>query len=62
MKILKRKNLLGGDNILENTILQRFFSIVIIGYFGIKIIYGLFFGFYPQKYYYRNFLYFCYFI
>ena len=27
---------------------------IIIGYFGIKIIYGFFFNFYPSKYYYRN--------
>jgi hypothetical protein len=44
----------GGDNTLNNNQLQLFISIIIIGYFGIKIIYGLFFNYYPQKYYNRN--------
>jgi hypothetical protein len=42
-----------GGNI-ENNRLQLFISIAIIGYFGVKIIYGLFFNFYPHKYYNRN--------
>jgi hypothetical protein len=44
----------GGDNTLSNNRLQLFISIIIVGYFGIKIIYGLFFNFYPLKYYNRN--------
>ena len=39
---------------MDDKNLRTFISIIIIGYFGIKIIYGLFFGFYPQKYYNRN--------
>jgi len=42
---------------IENSIMnqaQTFIAIIIIGYFGIKIVYGLFFGFYPKKYYYRD--------
>ena len=52
MKI--KKNLLGGY--IENPIKQVevFFSLIILGYFGVKIVYGTFFKFYPQKYYYRN--------
>ena len=51
------KNFLsGGDS--SNTLLgkkiEMFLSIIIVGYFGIKIVYGSFFGFYPEKYYYRN--------
>lgn len=34
--------------------MEVFLSIIIIGYFGIKIVYGFFFNFYPQKYYFRN--------
>ena len=34
--------------------LETFISIIIIGYFSIKIIFGAFFNFYPEKYYYRN--------
>lgn len=51
---MKLKNfLIGGD---QNSIkkLEIFISIIIIGYFGIKIVYGSFFGFYPEKYYYKN--------
>jgi len=53
----------GGENSgvegsgMENSVInqaQAFIAIIIIGYFGIKIIYGLFFGFYPKKYYYRD--------
>ena len=44
----------GGDNILANNKLQLFIALIIVGYFGIKIIYGLFFNYYPQKYYNRN--------
>ena len=52
MKI--KKKLLGGY--IENPIKQVevFFSLIILGYFGVKIVYGTFFKFYPQKYYYRN--------
>lgn len=43
-----------GDKVIEYKQLQTFFSIVIVGYFGVKIIYSLFFKYYPQKYYYNN--------
>ena len=70
MRYLKQsKNILfGGDdsnnnnnnnnnNILtqsSNKQIEMFLAIIIIGYFGVKVVYGLFFGFYPNKYYYRN--------
>jgi len=55
LKYNKKKNLYGGNEILfpQNQI-QTFLSIIILGYFGIKIVYGLFFNFYPKKFYYRN--------
>ena len=37
-----------------NTQIQIFLTVILLGYFGIKIVYGYFFGYYPQKYYYRN--------
>jgi hypothetical protein len=40
-----------GEENSYGTRLQVFVSMVIIGYFGVKIIYATFFGFYPQKYY-----------
>jgi hypothetical protein len=52
------KNLYGGNDIIidnnKDKQLQNFFAIVILGYFIIKIIFPLFFNFYPQKYYFRN--------
>ena len=42
----------GGNNNYKQ--LEVFLSIIIIGYFGIKIVYSSLFNFYPQKYYYRN--------
>lgn len=58
MKLLK-KNIFGGDplqqtNIIQNKQIQTFYAILILGYFGIKIVYGAFFNFYPNKYYNRN--------
>ena len=50
----------GGDmsnsniKIDPNKKIETFLSIIIIGYFIIKIIYGFFFNFFPQKYYFRN--------
>ena len=38
----------------ETKVLQSFLSLLILGYFGIKIVYGGFFHFYPDKYYYRS--------
>ena len=51
---MKPKKILGGY--ISNPIKQVevFISLIILGYFGVKIIYGIFFKFYPQKYYYRN--------
>jgi len=59
MKLLKKNILHGGDtlqqtNIIQNSQIQTFYAILILGYFGIKIIYGAFFNFYPNKYYNRN--------
>ena len=34
--------------------IQIFLMVIIFGYFGVKIVYGLFFKYYPNKYYYRN--------
>lgn len=58
---MKKKILNGGDNISNSNIkidpnkkIETFLSIIIIGYFVIKIIYGFFFNFFPQKYYFRN--------
>jgi drug/metabolite transporter (DMT)-like permease len=51
------KNILNGQivtNIGLNKQAEIFLSIIILGYFGIKIVYGVFFGFYPNKFYYRN--------
>ena len=58
MKLLK-KNIFGGDplqqsNVIQNKQIQTFYAILILGYFGIKIVYGAFFNFYPDKYYNRN--------
>jgi len=50
--MISNKLLKGGSN-EENTI-KLFFTIIILGYFGVKIIYAFFFGFYPDKYYNRN--------
>ena len=48
-KLLKGGNI--GDPYLQ---LQTYISMIILGYFGVKIIYGSFFKFYPEKFYYRN--------
>jgi len=50
----KKKLFFGGDQTNTFKQIQLFISIIIIGYFGVKIVYGIFFGFYPQKYYYRD--------
>ena len=42
---------MGGS---ENMILQSFLAMCMLGYFGIKIVYAGFFGFYPEKYYYKS--------
>lgn len=42
----------GGSN-NDNTI-KMFITIVILGYFGIKIVYAFFFGYYPDKFYNRD--------
>ena len=48
-------NILKGVNIDNHYLqLQTFLSMVILGYFGVKVVYGIFFNFYPEKYYYRN--------
>lgn len=52
---MKYKKIFGGNNILDyNNKIEKFIAIIIIGYFGIKIVYPLFFNFYPDKYYHRN--------
>jgi hypothetical protein len=61
--MLKKKFLLSGKGLNDlndklsislNKQLQVLISIVIIGYFGVKIVYGFFFKFYPDKYYFRD--------
>jgi hypothetical protein len=57
--VKNRKNnitLIGGENLLQqqNIQLQTYYAIIILGYFGVKIVYGLFFQFYPEKYYHKN--------
>ena len=55
MKINKSyTNVLFGGELNSNKQIQIFLSIILLGYFGIKIVYGFFFKFYPDKYYYRN--------
>jgi len=39
---------------IQNDHLKTYFAIIILGYFGVKIVYGLFFNFYPEKYYHKN--------
>ena len=52
---LKRR-LFGGaeNNVGHLKQMEKFMALIIIGYFGIKIVFGGVFGFYPEKYYYRN--------
>lgn len=52
---MKTKNLFVGGNI-SNPFKQVevFFSMIILGYFGVQVIYGYFFKLYPFKYYNRN--------
>jgi hypothetical protein len=45
------KSIGGGDDIYK---LQSFVAMIILGYFGIKIVLAGFFQFYPDKYYYRT--------
>ena len=52
--LINKKFLSGGDQNSSTKDIEIFLSIIIIGYFGVKIVYGLFFGYYPEKYYYRN--------
>lgn len=47
-------NLNGIYSLSVNKQLQVLLSIIIIGYFGVKIVYGFFFKFYPDKYYFQN--------
>ena len=54
MKYFNKKILFGGDTINPTKQLEVFLSIIILGYFGVKIVYGFFFNFYPDKYYYRD--------
>ncbi len=41
----------GGDDFYK---IQSFLALIIIGYFGVKIVLSGFFNFYPDKYYYRT--------
>lgn len=54
MKYFNKKILFGGDTINPTKQLEVFLSIIIVGYFGVKVVYGFFFNFYPDKYYYRD--------
>ena len=48
------KSVVGDFSLSLNKQLQVLLAIIIIGYFGVKIIYGFFFKFYPDKYYFQN--------
>ena len=48
------KVLKGGNHNDPFQQIKTYMSMIILGYFGVKIVYGLFFKFYPLKYYYRN--------
>lgn len=54
MKGKKINPLQGGTITNPFKQIEVFFSLIILGYFGVKVVYGTFFKFYPQKYYYRN--------
>ena len=54
MKGKKTTPLQGGTITNPFKQIEVFFSLIILGYFGVKVVYGTFFQFYPQKYYYRN--------
>ena len=54
MKYKKLLSIKGGYISNPFKQIEVFLSLIIIGYFGVKIVYGIFFNFYPQKYYYRN--------
>lgn len=49
-----KKKMLGGDGINSNPKMEKFLGMIIVGYFIIKIVYPLFFNYYPEKYYFRN--------
>lgn len=51
---MKLKKKIGGYLISDNNKIEKFLAIIIIGYFGIKIVYGLFLNFYSDKYYFKN--------
>ena len=52
---MKINKLLKGGNIVDPFLqIKSFITMIILGYFGVKIVYGLFFKFYPKKYYYKN--------
>ena len=57
LKNILLEKLIGGDgeySLSLNKQLQVLLAIIIIGYFGVKIVYGFFFKFYPDKYYFQN--------
>jgi len=46
-----------GENPVSNSIIQHFqtfITIVMVGYFGVKIVYALFFNIYPSKFYQKH--------
>ncbi len=47
------KNNFDTERSVQTTI-QTFISFIIIGYFGVKIIYSTFFNYYPDKFYYKS--------
>lgn len=51
---MKLKKKIGGYLISDNNKIEKFLAIIIIGYFGIKIVYSLFLNFYSDKYYFKN--------
>jgi hypothetical protein len=53
-KYLKNGDYSNNINNNNNNTLQIFLSLIIIGYFGIKIVYSTFFKYFPDKFYYKT--------
>lgn len=48
------KNNYNNDNSENNVAIQTFISFIIIGYFGVKIVYSTFLNYYPDKFYHKS--------
>ena len=49
-----KKKIFVGNGINSNPQIEKFLGIIIVGYFIIKIVYPIFFNYYPDKYYFKN--------